>query len=79
MTETLWSKTLGEQIGKLVFRSQGKKFHETRTAPFTNNMAINLEMFGPFMKNGIGRNVKSTLTIAEKDSLLGTCNMEILK
>jgi hypothetical protein len=57
---------LSEDIGKLVRRRDVSKVKETLLNSVTDEMAINFNVFGPFMENWVAGNMHSGLIVTVK-------------
>ncbi|GMP27824.1 hypothetical protein CsSME_00003642 [Camellia sinensis var. sinensis] len=58
--------SLGEDISRLIGRSNGEKMNSTTCNMLSNEMAINLNMLGAIMKNIIVSNLNGTLIVTIK-------------
>ena len=64
------TKSFGKNISQLVLRRNVKSAKNTGLNFLTNHMTINVNVFGTFMENRVGSNVKSNFTITIKESRL---------
>jgi hypothetical protein len=50
----LWRQGFGKEVGQLRLGVDRKQFENLLLQLLTNEMTVDLEMLGPFMKHGIG-------------------------
>lgn len=77
--ESIIAQSFSEDIGKLVHTRNIARHERALAEMIIDKVAINLDMFSPFMKNGIGCNLKGSLIITENGHGLGMNNAKCAK
>ena len=77
--ERLWKKWSSEEIIKLVKGIHEDKLHNSIQKLLSNNVAINVNIFGPFMKHEIGSYVECTLAIEKENWNFGRLDVHVLE
>ena len=59
-----WEMSFSEDVSRLIDRGNGDKANKIAGDMLSNKMTVNFDMFGPFMKDIVVRNLNSTPVIA---------------
>ena len=76
---SLSSQSFGEDISHLEIRKVVRKRYHPTFQGVSNRMAINLNVLGVFMENGIGGNLNSTSVISMKKGRSSLRKPKLLK
>ena len=71
--------SFGEDTNGLIGKRDGVKFNSTLMNMLSNEMTINLNVFGTFMKDIIVGNLDSTKNIITKRTSCGVMNSHVCK